>query len=96
MSSSTQGLFSALTRVHSAVSPKSVAFATSMKPARAASLASAGMASSRLPSSTSTWRAISGTLARIFSRCGGKKWIIRSGRTGSSRTGTGAPAASGL
>jgi hypothetical protein len=28
--------------------------------------------------------------------CGGKKWIIRSGLTGSSRTGSGAPAAKGL
>ena len=41
-------------RVHRPVEPKSVAFAISMKPLRAASLASAGMASSRLPSTTST------------------------------------------
>ncbi len=67
-----------------------------MKPARAASLASAGMASSRLPSTTSTWLMSSGTLARIFSICGGTKWIMRSSRTGSSRNGAGAPIASGL
>ena len=91
-----QGLLSALTRVHKPVSPKSTAFATSMKPARAASLASAGMASSRLPRKTSTCLTMSGTRARSFSMCGGKKWIIRSGRTGNSRTGWGAPMASGL
>ncbi len=56
MSSSTQGELSALMRVHRPVAPKSCAFAISMKPARAASLASAGIASSRLPSTTSTWR----------------------------------------
>jgi hypothetical protein len=32
---------------------------------------------------------------RIFSMCGGMKWIIRSSRTGRSRNGGGAPAASG-
>ena len=82
-------------RVHSPVAPKSIAFAMSMKPARAASLASAGMASSRLPSTTSTCATSSGTLARIFSMCGGTKWIMRSSRTGSSRKGAGAPMASG-
>src|SRR3954465_12119739 len=66
-----------------------------MKPARAACLASAGIASSRLPSTTSTSRISSGTLARIFSMCGGTKWIMRSSRTGSSRRGVGAPIASG-
>ena len=95
MSSKNHGLFSALTRVHNAVPPKSVLFATAMKPARAASFASIGIASSRLPHSTSTCLAISGTRARIFSTWGGKKWIIRSGRTGSSRNGSGAPMASG-
>ena len=88
-SSSAQGELSALMRVHSPVAPKSIALAMSMKPARAAPLASTGMASSRLPSTTSTWRASSGTLARIFSRCGGTKWIMRSSRTGSSRKGRG-------
>jgi hypothetical protein len=38
---------------------------------------------------------MSGTLARIFSTCGGKKWIMRSSVTGSSRNGAGAPTASG-
>ena len=56
MSSSAQGELSALMRVHSPVWPKSCAFAMAMKPRRAAFLASAGMASSRLPSTTSTWR----------------------------------------
>ena len=54
MSSSAQGELSALMRVHRPVVPKSFACAISMKPARAASLASAGIASSRLPSTTST------------------------------------------
>jgi hypothetical protein len=54
MSSSTHGELSALMRVHNPVAPKSHAFAMAMKPARAASLASAGIASSRLPSTTST------------------------------------------
>src|SRR5665213_3220626 len=62
-----------------------------MKPARAAALASTGMASSRLPSTTSTCRASSGTLARSFSKCGGTKWIMRSSRTGKSRIGAPAP-----
>src|SRR5215472_5387547 len=67
-----------------------------MKPARAACLASAGIASSRLPSTTSTSAISSGTLARSFSMCGGTKWIMRSSFTGSSRGGAGAPIASGL
>src|SRR5271165_547675 len=96
MSSRNQGLFNAFTRVQSAVSPKSVALATSMKPARAASLESAGIPSSRLPHATSTCFAVSDILARILSMCGGKKWIMRSGRTGSSRSGCGAPIASDL
>src|SRR6478735_6209471 len=41
-------------RVHRPVAPKSLAWAMAMKPARAAVLASAGIASSRLPSTTST------------------------------------------
>ena len=75
--------------------PKSTALPMAMKPERAASFASIGMASSRLPSTTSTWRASSGTLARTFSLCGGTKWIMRSSRTGNSRIGAGAPMASG-
>ena len=39
--------------------------------------------------------AMSGTLAAIFSLLGSKKWIIRDGLTGISRTGSGAPRASG-
>ena len=95
MSSSTHGELSALIRVHRPVAPKSVAFAMAMKPARADFLASAGIASSRLPSTTSTCRANSGTLAVTLSTCGGTKWIIRSSLTGSSRNGSGAPIASG-
>src|ERR1700730_14376088 len=95
-SSSIQGELSALMRVHRPVAPKSLAFAMAMKPARAASLASAGMASSRLPSTTSTCAISSGSLARSFSTCGGTKWIMRSRLTGSSASGRGAPIASGL
>src|SRR6266700_5050056 len=95
-SSSIQGELSALMRVHRPVVPKSLAFAIAMKPARAACLASAGIASSRLPSTTSTSAISSGTLARSFSMCGGTKWIMRSSFTGSSRSGAGAPIASGL
>jgi hypothetical protein len=43
----------------------------------------------------STVGAISGTLERIFSFDGGKKWIIRLGRNGISRRGWGAPTARG-
>src|SRR5260370_2333497 len=67
-----------------------------MKPARAACLASAGIASSRLPSTTSTSAISSGTLARSFSMCGGTKWIMRSSLPGTARSGAGAPVASGL
>ncbi len=90
-SSSAQGEFNALIRVHRPVAPKSFAFAMSMKPARAAFLASAGIASSRLPSTTSTCAISSGTFARSFSICGGTKWIMRSSLTGNSRSGAGAP-----
>ena len=96
MSSRSHGELSALTRVHRPVAPKSFALAIAMKPARAAVLASAGIASSRLPSTTSTCAISSGTLARTFSICGGTKWIMRSSLTGSSRSGAGAPIASGL
>ena len=71
-------------------------FATVTSPARAASLSLAGTPSSRLASSTSTLGARSGSFARIFSFDAGKKWIIRLGRIGISRSGAGAPTASGL
>src|SRR5690606_34028616 len=95
MSSRCHGESSALTRVHSWVSPGSHARATSSSPSRAFSLSLAGMPSSRLARSTSTLGAISGTFATIFSFEGGKKWITRAGRAGISRTGSGAPTASG-
>src|SRR5688572_28139937 len=85
-----------LTRVQNWVSPNATFSATSTSPARAASLSAAGTPSSRLARSTSTVGARSGSLARIFSLWAGKKWIARLGRTGISRTGAGAPTASGL
>ena len=67
MSSRPHGELSALMRVHSPVSPKSVALAMAMKPCRAATLASEGIASSRLPSTTSTWETRSfSTAADLF------------------------------
>ena len=53
------------------------------------------MASSRLASRMSTVGAMSGTLPTIFGFCGGRKWMTRDGRNGMSRTGSGAPIASG-
>ena len=44
----------------------------------------------------STCGAMSGALATIFSFEKSRKWIIREGRTGISRSGSGAPIASGL
>ena len=44
----------------------------------------------------STVGMISGSFATIFSFCGGKKWMTRLGRNGISRSGSGAPTASGL
>src|SRR5689334_4342538 len=95
-SSSTHGDSSALTRVHSCVSPSSISRPTFSRPARAASLRSTGTASSRLPRRMSTVGAMSGTLATIFSLEKSRKWIIREGRKGISRTGSGASIASGL
>jgi len=43
----------------------------------------------------SAWAAMSGTFARIFSFDASKKWIIRDGLTGISRTGSGASIARG-
>ena len=94
-SSSTQGDSSALTRVHSCVSPSSIVLPTSIRPVRAASLRSTGIASSRLPSRMSVFVAMSAALATIFSLEKSRKWIIRDGRTGISRSGSGAPMASG-
>src|SRR3954447_7787730 len=96
MSSSTHGDSSALTRVHSWVSPSSISLPTRTSPSRAASLRSTGIASSRLPSRMSTVGAMSGTFATIFSLEKSRKWIIREGRTGISRAGSGASMARGL
>src|SRR3954470_8437333 len=95
-SSRTQGDSSELTRVHSCVSPSSVSLPTLISPARAASLRSTGTASSRLPRRMSTVGAMSGTFATIFSLEKSRKWIIREGRTGISRAGSGASIASAL
>src|SRR3954463_7458143 len=94
-SSSTQGDSREFTRVHSGVPPSSVSRAARTSPARAASLRSAGIASSRLPSTMSAEAAIEPSRATSFSLDGSKKWIIRIGVTGISRTGSGAPTASG-
>src|SRR5213078_3956550 len=94
-SSRTHGDSRALTRVQSWVSPRSISLPTLIRPSRAGILRSTGTASSRLPSSTSTVGAMSGTLATIFSLEKSRKWIIRDGRTGISRTGSGASIASG-
>ena len=72
-----------------------MSFAIFTSPSRAATLLSALIASSRLPSSTSTFPTRSGTFAAIFSLLGSKKWIARLGRAGISRSGSGAPTASG-
>src|SRR4051794_19381689 len=96
MSSSIHGESSALTRVHSAVSPRSISMPIFTSPARAASLLSTGIASSRFPSTMSALAAVSGSFPTIFSLLGSKKWIIRDGLTGISVTGSGAPTASGF
>src|SRR5262245_59598087 len=94
-SSSTQGLSSELTRVHSWQSPKSISRPIFASPSRAAILSSIWIASSRLPSSTSQRLASSGSFAAIFALLGSKKWIMREGRNGTSRGGIGAPIALG-
>src|ERR1019366_4128095 len=76
--------------------PSSISRPTLIRPARAASLRSTGTASSRLPSRMSTVGAMSGTLATIFSLEKSRKWIIREGLKGISRTGAGASMARGL
>src|SRR3954451_17989331 len=95
-SSSTHGDSSALTRVHSAVCPRSISLPTRISPSRAASLRSTGTASSRLPSRMSVLVATSGALATIFSLEKSRKWIIRDGLNGISLNGAGAPIASGF
>src|SRR5215210_1312989 len=95
-SSSIHGLSSAFMRVQSCVSPSSISEPTRISPSRAASLRSTGMASSRLPSRMSTWGAMSGALATIFSFEKSRKWIIRDGLKGISRSGSGASIASGV
>jgi len=45
---------------------------------------------------TSHFAAMLGALAAILGLLGSKKWIIRDGRNGISRTGSGAPMAMGL
>ena len=96
MSSSIHGDSRALTRVHSAVEPRSISRPTRISPSRAASLRSIGIASSRLPSRMSVFVAMSAALATIFSLEKSRKWIIREGRSGISASGAGAPMASGL
>src|SRR4051812_23691425 len=99
-SSRAQGLSRALTRVHSWVRPpgpprSAVSEAIRTSPSRAATLASDRTPSSRLPSSTSTWPTSAGTLAAILALDGSRKWMARLGREGTSRSGAGAPTASG-
>ena len=94
-SSRPHGESSEFTRVQSCVSLDVQLLPTSTSPARAASLSLAGTASSRLARRTSTVGAMSGTFATIFGFDGGKKWITRDGRNGISRSGSGAPTASG-
>src|SRR3954451_4347604 len=96
MSSRHQGESRAFTRVQSAVWPRSISLPIFTRPARAGSLFSTVMASSRLPSTMSALAAVSASLPTIFSLLGSKKWIIRDGVTGISLTGSGAPTASGL
>src|SRR5215213_3367653 len=95
-SSSTHGDSSELTRVHSAVAPRSMSRPTVIRPSRAASLRSTGTASSRLPSRMSVFVAMSAALATIFSFEKSRKWIIRDGLNGISASGSGAPMARGL
>src|SRR5215212_7171594 len=95
-SSSIHGDSSELTRVHSAVWPRSISRPTRIRPSRAASLRSTGTASSRLPSRMSVFVAMSAALATIFSLEKSRKWIIRDGLNGISASGSGAPMARGL
>ena len=85
-----------MTRVHKRRLAEVDLLADFDQPLAAATLRSAGTASSRLPSRTSTVGAISGTLAAIFSLLGSKKWIIREGLNGTSRGGAGRADRKGL
>src|SRR5262249_19193690 len=96
MSSRHHGLSRLLTRVQRGGPPRTISRPIRIRPSRAASFLSAGMASSRLPSRMSACFAMSGSLAAIFSLEGSKKWMQREGLTGISRTGSGAPMASGF
>ena len=96
MSSRNQGLSRLLTRVQSGVSPKSTSRPTLTSPSRASIFLSAGIASSRFPSRMSVFFASSGSFAAILGFDGSKKWMQRDGFTGISRTGSGAPSASGF
>ena len=95
-SSSTQGESRELIRVQSWVGPKSVSCAIFTRPSRAASLLSALIGVLEVAEQdVDRARPSSGTLAAIFSLLGSKKWIAREGRAGISRSGSGAPTASG-
>src|SRR5262245_42473342 len=94
-SSRIHGLSSEFTRVQSWQSPKSISRPTFARPSRAATLLSIWTASSRFPSSTSQRFARSGSLVTIFALDASKKWIMRDGRYGISRSGVGAPIALG-
>src|SRR5580698_5839761 len=96
MSSRKYGDASSFTRVHNAVSPRSISRPTLIRPARAASFFSSGTASSRLPSRMSTLGARSGVFSTIFGFEKSMKWIIRDGLNGISRAGSGASIARGL
>ena len=96
MSSSAQGELSALMRVHSPVAPKSIAFAICDEAfARGLLGVDRNGVLEIAEHDVDLARPGPGTLARTFSLCGGTKWIMRSSRTGSSRSGAGAPMASG-
>src|SRR5215210_1916337 len=95
-SSSTHGESRALTRVQRAVWPRSVSLPAFTRPARAASLRSTGIASSRLPSRMSVFCAMSPALPTIFSLEKSRKWIILEGVKGISAWGVGAPWQRGL
>ena len=95
-SSSPHGESSELTRVQNWVPPKSAVLADLDQPGPGGLLVGGGHAvlevgrAARRPCG-----AMSGTLATILGLEAGKKWIIRDGRTGISRSGSGAPTASG-
>ena len=96
MSSSAQGELSALMRVHSPVAPNSIALAMAMKPLARRLLGVGGNGVLEIAEHHVDLRGRARAPWRVtFSMCGGTKWIMRSSRTGSSRSGAGAPIASG-